>query len=87
LKFLTPLVNQAPRTAIPVSIDMDMNKFHKYKAGWLLYRSCGSFDASGNFVRSIDYLQARQIPKEELDIYFELDDFMVILQRESKTKT
>jgi len=81
------LVNQPPRTAIPVAIDMDINKFHKYKAGWLFYRSCGSFDASGNFVRPIDYLQARQLPKEEIDIYFQLDDFLVILQKESKNQT
>ena len=66
---------------------MDIHKFHKYKAGLLLYRSCGSFDANGNFIRPVDFLQARQLPKEEIDIYFQLDDFLVILQKESKNKT
>jgi len=65
-----------------------MRAFRKYKDSWLgIWRALGSFDANGSFIPPLSFLEAKQMSKKELDIYFELDNLLEIKQRElSDTK-
>jgi len=77
------MVGQEPRTDFPVELDLDIKTFRKYKKGWLLWRSSGHVDSSGSFVSPVSFIEARQMPKDELDLYFLLDDLLAIRQRQT----
>jgi len=80
------LVNQEPKTDIPIGLDIDMQVFRRCKPLWLLWRSTGSFDGNGNFFPSISFLEARSLPKEEIDLFYELDSLLAIRQKQMRDK-
>ena len=61
---------------LPLVYEIDQDSFQKYRGNWLLYRNLGRYDGNGNFVPPVSFLEARQLPKEETDFYFEMDDIM-----------
>lgn len=76
------MVGQEPRTDFPVELNIDIRLFRKYKKGWLLWRSSGHVNSSGSFVPPVSFMEARAMPKDELDLYFLLDDLLSIKQRQ-----
>jgi hypothetical protein len=61
---------------LPLVYEIDPDAFHKYKMSWLLYRQLGRYDGNGDFEPPLNFLEARQLPKEEMDFYFQMDEIM-----------
>lgn len=61
---------------LPLVYEIDPDTFHKFKHNWLLYRQLGCYDGNGNFEPPVSFLEARQLPKEEMDFYFQMDEIM-----------
>lgn len=76
------MVGQEPRTDFPAELAIDIQLFRKYKKGWLLWRSSGHVDGNGSFVPPVSFIEARQMPEDELNLYFLLDDLLAIRSRQ-----
>lgn len=63
---------------------MTIENFTRYKDAWLRYRQIGNFDANGNFMSPISFLEAEQLPKVMMDTFNELDHLYAIAQRTVK---
>jgi hypothetical protein len=75
------LARQKPSDNFPVEIDTPLENFERFKGKWLRYRRSGSFDANGNFIAAISFLEAENLPKIMIDTFRELDFLYAIAQR------
>lgn len=71
---------------LPLVYDIDPDAFRKYKGKWLLYRSMGCYDGNGNFTPPLSFLEASQLPKEEIDFFLDMDDILARKQRQLDKK-
>ena len=90
MEFFQPLIEQRePQTDFPAYLDIDIQKFRKYKNRWLKgWRTSGHIDSNGLFVAPISFIDATQkIDQDELDMYFLLDNLLAIKQRQMSKST
>jgi hypothetical protein len=73
---------------LPLVYDIDYDAFLKYKGSWLLWRSLGRRDASGNWEPPLSFVEADQLPKDKIDFFLSMDEvFRKKLAQLSKKKT
>ena len=87
IQFLKPLAEQQPTDDLPRDLDIDLAVFHKKKRAWLTWRACGYTDAGGAFVRPVTFLEALQMPPEELRLFLDLDTYFDKLHQQFLNKT
>lgn len=82
------MLKQAESKDFPAYLDLDVTQFRRTKKDWLLWRMCGHTDANGNFDPDIPaFIMARRdIPKDELEMYFELDRLIAIRLKQTQEK-
>ena len=61
---------------------MRYEDFLEYKSIWLLWRNLGHVTEGGSFVPPISFMEADQLPKVMLDVFFELDSWIDKMMRE-----
>jgi hypothetical protein len=75
----------APDNDIPHAAGITHENFIKYRKSWLLWRALGHY-SDGLFVAPISFNEALQLPKNMLDVFFELDTYLVRMQKHQDRK-
>lgn len=63
-----------------------METFHRLKRKWKLWHAVGHHDANGVFIAPVDFFQATEMPKDEIDFYLDMDNLFSIFQRQEAKK-
>lgn len=80
MSFLAPLANKEASIDIPDKLGINLKAFRRYKEKWLYWRS---LKGEG---KPVSFLEASMMPKDELDVYLDLDNIFekLLAQRRSK---
>lgn len=78
--FLAPLADKEPTSDIPHKLHITLEAFRKHKDGWLYWR------ALKDEGKPVSFVEAKQLSKEELDVYLELDNLFDKLLEQKKNK-
>lgn len=78
--FLAPLVDKEPTNDVPNKLSINLEAFQKYKDKWLYWR------ALKDEGKPVSFVEAKSLPKDELDVYLELDNIFdkMIAQKKAK---
>lgn len=72
---------------LPTWTDISPEEFDIYKDDWMLWRALGTYNGSGAWVAPVSFLEAQDLPKRQLDVFFALDDFLDrMYQQKAKQK-
>ena len=80
------MVKQEGGDDFPSEVDLELGLFLKYKKPWLYWRALGRYDSNGSFVKPVTWSESKQMPKEELDTYLELDRLFAIRRAQALKK-
>lgn len=80
--FLAPLADKTPTNDIPHELSINLSAFRKYKEKWKYWRALKDED------KPVSFIEASAMPKDELDVYLELDSVFekLLAQKREKTK-
>lgn len=80
--FLAPLADKTPTNDVPNELSISLSAFHKYKDKWKYWR------ALKDEGKPVSFIEASLMPKDELDVYLELDNvFEKLLAQKRDKKT
>jgi hypothetical protein len=79
-------VESEVKSDLPEHSPIDYQAFQKYKSSWLYWRALGHVDSNGSFVAPVLLEDAKRMPKDEIDFYFDMDSLLSRMQRNHAKK-
>jgi len=73
--------------ALPSTLSITIEDFHRHKGNWLLWRNLGHYSDSGAWIPPASYTEAMRLPKRMLDVFFELDTWLDKMMKQKQNKS
>jgi hypothetical protein len=83
---LSRILSNPGGDTLPQILDISIEAFRKHRGDWLLWRNLGHFEQSGAWVAPVSFTEAYSMPKEMLDVFFELDGLLAKMQKQLAKK-